>query len=351
VTQGISDLLSQALGATSRQGRRPGPTPVVAAAAPAPTDVARFSTGSGPIQKLLAGHEPGIAEWQALARQAASLGEGERATLNGRLAASNASLTLADGGRYVLYRSPDATVAVDLATNRLRRTVGTRVELYEGGKLQATMVAQDGHITVTRGRRVQVWQGATGQGTENGRPLTIPQAAPVPGEAPRAPWTTPPRNHFRLPHHRADQPAAAFVRQVDAAVERAGGRVLQPADAAAPEADWENCFAHALTGGRGDLADPFARTAMPRWLQSPMFQLATHGWSRLAPTQRVHPGDVALYKDGSGAVAHVGIVREVDAAGNPALVESKFGAWGVYLHKPFDVHPAYGVPTDYYRAP
>lgn len=356
MSQGFSDMLSAALGATPRQ-RRAATTP---ASAPGPTtprtvpaggDGLKLSAASGPIQKLLAGQEPAIAEWPAVARQVATLGAGELLALNNRLAAAGAQIAQVDGGRYVLYRTADVSVIVDVARGRTRRAEGTRVTLHDGGRLAATMVALDGRITYTKGAVQQVWHGRSGQGTEGGRMLAIPSAPVVLGETPREPWGIPPRNQFRLPRHSEGMDPAVYVAAVDAAVERAGGQVVVPADAAVPDTDWTNCFSYALTRGDGDLADPFARNTMPRWLQSPMYQLAQRGWAHVGETQRVRPGDVVIYRDAEGQPSHAGVVREVDPQGNPAWVESKFGAWGVYLHRPFDVHPAYGVPADFYRKP
>ena len=355
MSQSVSELLGYVTGATPK--RRPAPTPAPAPAPGAPTpraaasDALTLTLAGAPIQKLLAGHEPPIAEWAGLGRQLAALAPTELLVLNNRLASRGATLSLVDGGRLVLYRTADVSVAIDPARGRVRRAEGTRVELWEGARRGATMVALDGRVTITRGRQVQVWHGASGQGSENGRLLTIPAAPAVPGEGPRGEAGIPPRNQFRLPRYRDDQDPAEYVAMVDAAVVRAGGQIVVPADAATPDADWSNCFSYALTQGAGDLGDPFARNQMPRWLQSPMFQLATHGWARVADAQRVHPGDVVLYRDAQGAPAHAGIVREVDAQGLPTVVESKFGAWGVYRHRPQDVHPAYGTPAEFFRKP
>lgn len=347
MTQGISGKLSQLLGTTPpRRRAEPAEAP-----RPAAADGLRLSTAAGPLQKLLAGQEPAIAEWPALARQYARLGAGERLTLDHRLAQAGIQLSLVAGGRILLYRTADVAVAVEPGRSHIRRAEGTRVTLYDGGAPAGTMVALDGRITITSGRNVQVWHGRTGQGTENGKALTIPAAPAVPGESPRLAWDAPLRNNFRLPRYREGQDSAEYVALVDAAVERAGGKIVVPADALAPDADWTNCFSYALTQGEGDLSDPFARNGMPRWLQSPMYQLMMRGWGRVADTQRVHTGDLVLYRDADGAPSHAGVVRAVDAAGNPTWVESKFGAWGVYLHRPHDVHPAYGAPADYYRRP
>jgi hypothetical protein len=43
-------------------------------------------------------------------------------------------------------------------------------------------------------------------------------------------------------------------------------------------------------------------------------------------------GDVAVYRNDSGQIQHVGIVRGFMGSESPALVESKWGADGIYLH-------------------
>jgi hypothetical protein len=61
------------------------------------------------------------------------------------------------------------------------------------------------------------------------------------------------------------------------------------------------------------------------------------------------PGDVAVYRDDSGAVVHSGLVRTVTAEGL-VLVESKWGGRGRYLHPPDD-HCYGDVACTYYRSP
>jgi hypothetical protein len=58
-------------------------------------------------------------------------------------------------------------------------------------------------------------------------------------------------------------------------------------------------------------------------------------------------GDLVIYRDGVDSVSHSGIVRYV-SRGEPTLVESKWGAAGVYLH-PVDKTP-YGKSFAYYHS-
>lgn len=63
--------------------------------------------------------------------------------------------------------------------------------------------------------------------------------------------------------------------------------------------------------------------------------------------QDPQPGDVAVYRDADGFVAHTGVVRAT-GPGIEVLVESKWGQYGVYLH-PSSQCPYPGTPT-YYRS-
>ncbi len=59
-------------------------------------------------------------------------------------------------------------------------------------------------------------------------------------------------------------------------------------------------------------------------------------------------GDVIVYRDRRGEVAHSGLVREAGDGGR-VLIESKWGGWGRYLHRPED--QCYGPRYGYYRSP
>lgn len=347
--QSLSELLSSAVGLRPR-ARTTGPiTPAAPLTAPTADQLA-ISAVNGPLAKLAAGTEPTPAEWQVLGRQVAGMNRAELSVVSQRLQLAGFVPTIVGGGRYATFQSPNLTVTVEPATGRMRRTAGAQAELYERGIVTTRYSSVDGLITVQRAKRTEAWT-AAGQGMRSGRSILALPAALVPGEAPRVPEGIPPRNQFRQPIYKAGEDPAEFLAKVDAAVVRAGGEILVSANASLEEPDWHNCFSHALSGGEGDLADPFDRPSMPRWLLQPHFQLNGGRFEILVPEQRVHPGDRIIYKlPGSEAITHVAIVREVDAGGNPSKIESKFGAWGTYVHKPFDVLTGYGVPAGFYRA-
>lgn len=58
-------------------------------------------------------------------------------------------------------------------------------------------------------------------------------------------------------------------------------------------------------------------------------------------------GDVIIYRDANGEILHSGLVWSVGAEGQ-ALIHSKFGISGRYLHAPLD--QPYGARFCYYRA-
>ena len=89
--------------------------------------------------------------------------------------------------------------------------------------------------------------------------------------------------------------------------------------------------------------------------------LSDNGYEDLSKVKKAK-GDVAVYrvdveeKDENGnvtkkvrAVSHTGIIVEVDANGNPTLIESKWGKLGVYQHAPNDLKPDWGKDPTYYR--
>ncbi len=65
------------------------------------------------------------------------------------------------------------------------------------------------------------------------------------------------------------------------------------------------------------------------------------------PVSSPRPGDLAIYRSG-GSVVHTGVVRYT-ADGLPALVESKWGGLGVFLHQVDQ--SVYGGEYTYYRSP
>ena len=58
--------------------------------------------------------------------------------------------------------------------------------------------------------------------------------------------------------------------------------------------------------------------------------LADNGYE---PVEQAEGGDLIVYRDDSGLVAHSGVVRFVGEDGR-VLVESKWGPLGVFLHTP-----------------
>lgn len=101
----------------------------------------------------------------------------------------------------------------------------------------------------------------------------------------------------------------------------------QPAD------DRANCHGWVFTGGR-------------YWLGGAAVDqvLDENGYRPVSDPQ---PGDLVVYRTGS-SVTHTAVVRYV-AAGNPVLVEGKWGCIGVFVH-PVD-KSLYGTEFTYYRSP
>ncbi len=75
--------------------------------------------------------------------------------------------------------------------------------------------------------------------------------------------------------------------------------------------------------------------------------LDDNGTQVFAPNLRV--GDVVVYRDGGGNITHTGRVWSLDSSGNPALVQSKWGSLGEYLHAPANVPASYGTDIAYWR--
>lgn len=74
--------------------------------------------------------------------------------------------------------------------------------------------------------------------------------------------------------------------------------------------------------------------------------LDDNGTQVYPPDLRV--GDVVCYRD-SVTITHTGRIWSLDAAGNPALVQSKWGSWGEYLHPVLTVPAIYGTSISYWR--
>lgn len=102
---------------------------------------------------------------------------------------------------------------------------------------------------------------------------------------------------------------------------------------AAPTGDC-NCHGWTFTGGRFAI----------RGQDVPLI-LDDNGYRQVSEPQ---PGDLALYTATSGEVTHTGVVRSIDPQSGLILIESKWGALGVYLHAP-KVQP-FGEQYAYYRS-
>jgi hypothetical protein len=249
----------------------------------------------------------------------------------------------------VSFTANGLRVIAEPGTNRLRRTQGDTVLCYQGEALVQAMKVQGDRVEVSTRDGKQTWFAGVGQGYRDGLPLMPRYAAEVPGEAPREPWASELSNDLDEPEWGADTQMDVYAPAYDEAVAETGGSVLEPSNPQARPADLYNCHSYATTGGQGDLFDPFLRESHPHWLNNPMHRLTNGPFAQLQAWQRVHPGDVIVYRSPDGKVTHTGVVRKVDEQGNPSLVESKFGVLGRYLHEPFDVPAQYGGPAEYFR--
>jgi hypothetical protein len=288
------------------------------------------------------------AGWEALAKQLSGLNATARAPIVAQLKAGGVQVDMGTDGRYVNFSSKDLRVIAEPSSNRIRRTQGDTVLCYQGTALAVAMKVKGNQVDVTTRNGTQTWVGGSGQGYQDGLPIAPRFAPAVPGEAPRTPWAAAEQDDLVEPAWNAGTRMSDYAPAYDQAVEATGGTVVQPANAATRAADLFNCHSFATTGGQGDLFDPFMRETHPHWLNNPMYRLTNGPFTQLQTWQQVHPGDVVVYRK-DGAVTHTGVVREVDANGNPTLIESKFGTLGLYEHQPFDVPGSYGEPTEFFR--
>lgn len=74
--------------------------------------------------------------------------------------------------------------------------------------------------------------------------------------------------------------------------------------------------------------------------------LNDNGTQVFSPNLRL--GDVICYRD-SGVITHTGRIVALNAAGDPILVQSKWGQTGEYLHAPKVVPASYGTDRTYWR--
>lgn len=345
-----------------------GPTPAAPApAAPAPDDLSRLldelavlrrpagATLADPAaQAALARLSvPGgaavvdAAGWRALGRAWATADAAGRRDLAARLRAADVTIAQSRDGRFVSFRDATVTVVAEPGADRLRVQRAGGASLYAGTTLVATLAWEGDRVIRETARGTEVWT-SDGQGTRGGRPIAAPPAPVVPGEAPRRPVPgPPPANELDEPEWQGKSWMTVYGPDYDEAIVESGGMVVEPYHAET-DVNVYNCHSYATTGGEGDLFDPFMRNGQPHWLDNPMAQLTGGRYGQVAPTQRVHPGDVVVYaKDGK--VTHTGVVTEVDRDGNPTRIQSKFGVLGRYVHDTFDVSTLYGAPAAFYR--
>lgn len=347
----LSSLFSSTPATTSTSGSLQGlldrltlqrPTPAPSVSDPAARQALSRLLQPGQAARLMP------AEWQSLAAQWSRMSAASRAQLTTQLSAAGVKVAPSPDGKYVTFSSGDLRVIAEPATQRLRRSQAGTVLCYEGTQMVKAMKTTGTQVQVTTASGTEVWDATTGQGTVNGLPI-VGRPAPVdPNEPPRDAWDSPLSNDLQEPAWTDTTDMDDYAPAYDAAVRATGGRVLEPSDPDESAQELYNCHSFATTRGQGDLFDPFMRETHPHWINNPMNQLMTGPFQQVQEFQRVHPGDVVVYfKDGKPT--HTGVVRQVDAAGNPTLIESKFGILGRYLHEPFDVPGEYGYPEQFFR--
>jgi hypothetical protein len=79
--------------------------------------------------------------------------------------------------------------------------------------------------------------------------------------------------------------------------------------------------------------------------------LREDGFRKIEPSEAVR-GDIVVYRDGSGGVAHVGLVlskyADVKDASWKVEVLSQWGADGEFFHDAYDVPSLLGTPQEYW---
>jgi len=86
------------------------------------------------------------------------------------------------------------------------------------------------------------------------------------------------------------------------------------------------------------------------WINTPQDVqniLDANGTQVFPPNLRV--GDVVCYRNSYGEITHTGRVWSLDPSGQPALVQSKWGQLGEYIHAPLQVPSIYGTNLTYWR--
>ncbi|MDB5097679.1 MAG: peptidase and in kexin sedolisin [Cyanobacteria bacterium RYN_339] len=290
-------------------------------------------------------------------------------SLAGADAKADAALErLATGAHGMFSALPEQRYA-QLAVNGVTATAGDHGHLLRVDAQGETVIYRDGvavedahlagqELVVHRQGREERWDANGTAATVNGKPLEVPPAPRVPGERPRGPWAEQP-NRYIFPAAEANAVGPdlkgydAFAKKLDENEAAIGARVIAPTSR---EFNYNNpnefnCHSYGLTGGEGDLENPFEPANRLRWVNSPMFELTNGNWGKLATDQRAQVGDRILYRK-DGVVTHTGVVTAVDQDGNPSRVQSKWGNWGLFEHAPFDVPNVgvdYGQPAELYR--
>jgi hypothetical protein len=301
------------------------------------------------LSKLASGGKPGPLEWEALGKAYAFASGVDRSRLAQQLAQAGFHAEIGRDNRYATFINGTVYVTTEPASGKLRVSQGGQVWCYKDQALVETMNQVGNTVTVTTSAGKEVWDTQSGQGTLNGQPLQPRMAPVIPGEPKRVYWQEPAADDLAEPAWDPNMDMGVYGSEYDQAVQAMGGQVIEPSQTDENEAEQFNCHSYSTTLGEGDLFDPFSRAGFPHWLNNPMHQLSTGNYGRVAPDQRAHIGDVIVYRTEDGTVTHTGVVREVDPDGNPSLVESKFGALGLYLHDPFDIPDQYGGPAELYR--
>ncbi|MDB5100533.1 MAG: hypothetical protein JWM80_4954 [Cyanobacteria bacterium RYN_339] len=301
------------------------------------------------LQKIAAGGKPGPLEWQALGKAYAFASGVERSQMAQQLAAGGFRAEIGQDNRYATFTNNTVYVTAEPGSGKLRVSSGANVWCYHEAALVETMTQAGNSVTVTTSAGQEGWDTQSGKGTLNGKPILGRMAPVSPAEPKRVYWQADEQNDLDEPAWDPNMDLGLYGDEYDQAVQQMGGQVIEPSQTDEGEAEQFNCHSYSTTLGEGDLFDPFSRTGFPHWLNNPLHQLTTGNYGRVAPDQRAHVGDVQVYRTTDGTVTHTGVVREVDRDGNPSLVESKFGALGLYLHDPFDIPDQYGGPAELYR--
>lgn len=316
--------------------------PTANAAAPAAT-AALALLAQGGASRLSA------SAWEALGQAYMSTNGVGRSQMAAQLSDAGFHAESSQDGRFVTFTNGTLYATCEPSTQRLRVTNGDVAGCYVGNSMVERISFNGNTATVVKANGTETWDSQTGQGTVDGVAIRPRQVPVDPDEPPRgAALEDITTDDLAEPTWSDSTPLTTYGDEYDAAVEAMGGQVVEPSQTGDSEADQFNCHSYALTGGEGDLFDPFSRAGFPHWLNNPMYKLSTGNYGQVGPNQRVHPGDIVVYAN-NGVITHTGVVRQVDPDGNPTQIESKFGALGLYEHGPADIPPDYGSISQIFR--